>query len=117
MEVIEKHIVPVYELECCECKSKIRYKASEVFICHITCPVCGVPNWANTTCPVNEKEYETTKTADEEKVLAGLEACYDADTSCKNCPYGTYFHSCKKHLAQDAVAIINDLIKQREVAE
>lgn len=55
MEVIEKHIVPIYELECCECKSKIRYKASEVFICHITCPVCGVPNWASTICPVEVK--------------------------------------------------------------
>ena len=60
MEVIEKHGVPIYELKCMECQSIIRYKASEVFWCHITCPVCGVSNWANTTCPVAVETGNTT---------------------------------------------------------
>lgn len=53
MEVIERNIVPIYQLECYECKSKIRYKASEVSWCQIICPVCGMPNQADTTFPIN----------------------------------------------------------------
>lgn len=55
MEVIEKHDAPIYELICEECQSVIRYKASEVSCHHITCPVCGVSNWASTICPVELK--------------------------------------------------------------
>ena len=56
MKIVEKKPVPIYELECYECHSKIRYKASEVAWCHITCPVCGVSLWANTICPVEYQE-------------------------------------------------------------
>lgn len=55
MIVVEEHKVPIYELKCTECQSIIRYKASEVSWCHITCPVCGVSNWATTICPVEVK--------------------------------------------------------------
>lgn len=51
MIVVEKKPVPIYEVECYECKSKIQYKKSEVFTCHITCPVCGVSLWADTIQP------------------------------------------------------------------
>ena len=83
MEVIEIHGVPIYELKCTECQSIIRYKASEVSLCHITCPVCGISNWANTTYPVEVKmpeayyysddkvyyrDYEITKCKQEEKI-------------------------------------------------
>lgn len=57
MTVIEKKSVPIYEVQCIECKSKIQYKAAEVSWCHITCPVCGMFLWANTICPV---KYEWT---------------------------------------------------------
>lgn len=52
MTVIERKPIPIYEVECFECKSKIQYKKSEVFTCHITCPVCGVSLWADTINPV-----------------------------------------------------------------
>ena len=55
MKVIDQKPVPIYEVICDECKSKIHYKASEVRLCHITCPVCGTSLWAHTTYPV---EYE-----------------------------------------------------------
>ena len=58
MTIIEKKPVPIYEVECIECKSKIQYKAAEVSWCHITCPVCGVLLWASTICPV---KYEWTE--------------------------------------------------------
>ena len=51
MIVVERMPVPVYELKCEECKSKLRYLASEVSVSHITCPVCGHSNWAQTTIP------------------------------------------------------------------
>ena len=38
MIVTEKKRVPIYDVTCCECKSKIQYKKSEVFTCHIQCP-------------------------------------------------------------------------------
>lgn len=56
MTVVEKKPVPIYELECIECKSKIQYKASEVSWYHITCPVCGISLWANTIVPVRMEE-------------------------------------------------------------
>lgn len=55
MTVIEANPVPIYEVVCVECKSKIQYKACEVLFCHITCPICGMSIWANTVCPV---QYE-----------------------------------------------------------
>ena len=42
MEVIECGRVPIYEVECFECHSKIRYKRSETTLGgYIYCPVCG----------------------------------------------------------------------------
>ena len=59
MIVIEKKPVPIYESTCCECKSKIQYKRSEVFTCHsIQCPVCGVSFWADMIQPVRYDEAE-----------------------------------------------------------
>ena len=56
MKILSREPVPLYEVTCVECKSRIQYKACEVAYCHITCPVCGVPLWANTCCPT---AYET----------------------------------------------------------
>ena len=56
MMVVERKPVPIYALVCCECGSKIEYKKSEVFTCHIACPVCGMANWANTIAPVRMEE-------------------------------------------------------------
>ena len=61
MEVIDRNPVPIYELRCTECKSVIRYKAAEVSFCHITCPVCGSPNWAYAVAPVEMREIEPQK--------------------------------------------------------
>lgn len=58
MIVVEKKPIPIYEVTCSECKSKIQYKASEVYYCHITCPVCGVSLWANTSSPVRMEAEE-----------------------------------------------------------
>ena len=58
MKVIERKPIPIYEVTCRECGSKIQYKASEVYYCHITCPVCGVSLWANTISPVRMEESE-----------------------------------------------------------
>lgn len=63
MIVTERKPVPIYEVICHECKSKIEYKASEVSWYHITCPVCGISLWANMICPVRYEEVEQcTKT-------------------------------------------------------
>ena len=59
MIVVDKKPVPLYEMECSECHSKIRYKKSEVIGCHIYCPVCGVYLWADTIIPIKEDEEET----------------------------------------------------------
>lgn len=59
MIVVEKKPVPIYEVTCCECMSKIQYKKSEVSVCHIQCPVCGVSLWANTIWPIRYEEGET----------------------------------------------------------
>ncbi len=58
MKVIDKRPVPIYEVECLECHSKVRYKASEVAWNHITCPVCGVWIWTDTICPVEYQEVD-----------------------------------------------------------
>lgn len=59
MIVVEKKPVPLYEVECSECHSKIQYKKSEVIGCRIYCPVCGVYLWADTTTPIDKEEEET----------------------------------------------------------
>lgn len=60
MTVVERKPVPIYEVTCIECKSRIQYKQSEVSFCHITCPVCGISLWANTICPVKMEESDGT---------------------------------------------------------
>ena len=57
MKIVEARHVPVYEVRCSECKSVIRYKACEVSLSHITCPVCGAPIWANTISPVDYEPF------------------------------------------------------------
>lgn len=59
MKVVEGKPVPIYEVTCFECGSKIEYLASEVNYCHITCPVCGSSLWANTISPVRKEKIET----------------------------------------------------------
>ena len=56
MTVIEKNPVPIYREMCPECNSVIEYKASEVHLCHITCPICGTSFWANTIRPVRMED-------------------------------------------------------------
>lgn len=72
MIVVEKNPIPIYEVTCDECKSKIQYKRTEVYLCYIQCPVCGMSVWANTTnpvrmadikdCPKKEGELKLTNT-------------------------------------------------------
>lgn len=69
MNVVERKPVPIYQVTCFECKSKIEYKASEVYWCHITCPVCGTTLWAMTINPVRMEGEET------EKVVVQCENC------------------------------------------
>lgn len=59
MIVVEKKPVPIYEVKCDECMSRIQYRKSEVSITsHIICPVCGMSIWANTIRPVRYEEGE-----------------------------------------------------------
>lgn len=59
MKVIDIKPVPIYEVTCWECQSRIHYKNSEVFYGHITCPVCGTSLWAMTMHPVTyEGSYQ-----------------------------------------------------------
>ena len=51
MEIIERKPVPIYENICPECESRFRYRGWEVSNCCITCPVCGISLWANTSIP------------------------------------------------------------------
>lgn len=54
MIVVKRNPIPLYEIECYECKSVIRFQAGEVDASEfITCPVCGVkiPSW--NCCPVD----------------------------------------------------------------
>lgn len=51
MIVVDKKPVPIYEVVCPECRSKIKYKKSEACTCHITCPVCGSSIWADAIAP------------------------------------------------------------------
>ena len=61
MEVVEKKPVPVYQVDCHECKSKIQYTAAEVHTGYIHCPVCKVSLWADTIRPVGYKTNEEVK--------------------------------------------------------
>ena len=61
MTVIERKPVPIYETECFECKSKIRYKKSDVHNCFITCPVCGV---SILVVPLDPVTYENSLEAE-----------------------------------------------------
>lgn len=71
MQIIEKKPVPIYEVTCFECGSKLRYQTSEVYYGHITCPVCRTLLWAMTIKPVAFKntepptEYKIEKMAEE----------------------------------------------------
>ena len=64
MIVVEANPIPVYEVVCPECKSKIEYMKSEVCNCHLVCPVCGMSIWAYAINPVRmaEKIDERWKT-------------------------------------------------------
>lgn len=53
MEIVKEMPVPIYEVECYECHSVIRYKRSEVDLCSIICPVCGMRLNAVGVFPVN----------------------------------------------------------------
>ena len=64
MNVIDRKPVPIYEVVCEECGSKIEYKASEMYWHHITCPVCGISNWANALCAVR---YEPLKEENDDR--------------------------------------------------
>lgn len=61
MKIIERKPIPIYETVCEECKSRFQYKKIELHWAHVTCPVCGMSNWASTT-PVayecEEEQYE-----------------------------------------------------------
>ena len=57
MTVVKKKPVPIYETECPECESLIRYRKSEVSHCMINCPVCGISMWASIS-PVDYEETE-----------------------------------------------------------
>ena len=61
MEVIERKPIPIYEVTCFECGSKIHYKASEVNYCHITCPVCNTLLWAMTIKPVKYEDVQNSQ--------------------------------------------------------
>lgn len=58
MKVVEKKPVPIYEVTCFECQSRIEYKASEVHYSQITCPVCGTSLWVMTISPKRFDEVE-----------------------------------------------------------
>lgn len=65
MKVIERKPVPIYEVACPECHSKIEYKKIEVhWTGYINCPVCGISVWASTVYP---KRYELDEVEEEEK--------------------------------------------------
>jgi RNase P subunit RPR2 len=61
MQIVERKPIPIYEVICFECGSKIRYKAAEVHYCKITCPVCNTLLWAMTTNPVTYEDTDPPK--------------------------------------------------------
>ena len=58
MEIVKEMPVPIYETECYECHSVIRYKRSDVHLGSITCPVCGMILHACVVFPVNAERRE-----------------------------------------------------------
>lgn len=58
MEIVKEMPVPIYEVECYECHSVIRYKRSDVCLGSITCPVCGMILHATTVFPINMERQE-----------------------------------------------------------
>lgn len=68
MKVVKRGPVPIYEIDCPECKSKIEYRAADVEWLHIKCPVCGISMWAYTTNPVRYECTEPPKEDDDAKV-------------------------------------------------
>ena len=56
MMVVERKPVPIYEVECEECKSKIQYRRADAPYSRITCPVCGLQIWACSIRPVRYEE-------------------------------------------------------------
>ena len=67
MMIVERQPVPIYEVVCHECHSKIQYRASEVSWSHITCPVCGVSVWADTVFPVRMEMKENGRSDGDEQ--------------------------------------------------
>ena len=53
MIIVEKKAVPIYELKCFECGSRIHYKKVEVSEGSIKCPVCGIRNEVIPKFPAN----------------------------------------------------------------
>lgn len=58
MEIVKEMPVPIYEVECYECHSVIRYKRSDVHLGSIVCPVCGMTLHTTTVFPVNAERRE-----------------------------------------------------------
>ena len=58
MKVVERKPIPIYEVTCIECKSRLQYKASEVSWNHITCPVCGVSLYVDEVHPVKTTKWK-----------------------------------------------------------
>jgi len=58
MEIVKEMPVPIYEVECYECHSVIRYKRSDVFLGSIICPVCGMSLHASVVYPVSKERRE-----------------------------------------------------------
>ena len=61
MQIVERTPVTIYEVTCFECGSTLRYQASEVYLCHINCPVCNTALWAMTISPVAFEDTEPPK--------------------------------------------------------
>lgn len=77
MQIVESKAIPVYEVTCFECRSVIRYKACEVSMLHIGCPVCGVSIMASVCNPVcyelpkaNQNEMPEPRQLPEDKLKA-----------------------------------------------
>ena len=63
MTVVYRGSVPIYEADCDECHSVIRYRKAEVWPNqgYINCPVCGLPIRARTVNPVTVLDDEEQK--------------------------------------------------------
>lgn len=56
MTVVERKPVPIYEVTCFECGSKLHYKKADVSNCFIKCPVCGVSTMAVPLDPIGYED-------------------------------------------------------------